>query len=517
MTSSTVGAVIGLDIGTTAAKVVAFQGPHLTHPPIVREYPLLRDEPDAATQDPDVVVTALLDALAECVRRLDGAPVELLSVSTAMHALIGLDRAGRPVTPIITWADGRARSEARLLRGTADARALHTRTGTPVHSMSPFVKLRWLTRHDPVLCARVSMWVGLKDLVIQALTGQLVTELSSASGTGLLDLATRGWDPEAVRSAGIHLRQLPPVLPTTAQLPLATAAAGLVGLPASTPVVVGAGDGPLGNLGSGATARGVAGLSLGTSGALRLLTDQPYADPEGRLFCYALTDDLWAVGTPVSNGGSVIRWAGSLLASGPPGPVTHAAPSATSDADLLALAETVPTGSDGLLMLPFLLPERGPLWDPDLRGAFIGIRERHTRAHFVRAAVEGVALQLATVLEDVDRVVPVTAVRATGGAFRSPLWARTIAAALDRPLTVTSAALGTALGAAALGMYAVGEAATPADGLDLLVAPDDYPPPVVPDRDAVHALLDARASLPHLLAQLSQAAGLLTAGRPVPA
>ena len=130
----------------------------------------------------------------------------------------------------------------------------------------------------------------------------------------------------------------------------------------------------------------------------------------------------------------------------------------------------MPAGSDGLVMLPYLLPERSPLCDPQLTGAYLGIRSRHTRGHFVRAAVEGVAHQLAAILRRVDAVSPVASVRGTGGALRSPLWREVLADALGRPLHVTGAADGTALGAAALGLLAIGRAASPAGGARLLQA-----------------------------------------------
>jgi gluconokinase len=317
--------------------------------------------------------------------------------------------------------------------------------------MSPLTKLRWFATTEPELTSRVRVWADLKALVLHALTGRVATEVSSASGWGLLRLATREWDPDAAAIAGVRLDQLPEVLPTTAALPLDPAFARHVGLPAAVPVVAGGADGPLGNLGTGALAPGVAGLSLGTSGALRLVVDEPFADPSGRLFCYHLADDRWVVGTPISNGGAVVRWAASVFAAtdGEDGGVAD-------DAAVLALAEAVPPGSEGLVMLPFLLAERGPLWDADLRGAFLGLRQHHTRGHFVRAAVEGVALQLATILDGLDDVTPVTQVRATGGVFRSPLWRTVLAGTLGRPLVVTDGAEGSALGAAALGWYAVG-------------------------------------------------------------
>ena len=456
--------VVGLDVGTTAVKAVAFGLGSGWRRTSVREYPLLQPAPGWRTQDPDVVLNATWAALRDCLSQVSGARVAAVSVSTAMHGLIGLDVRKHPVTPLVTWADARAGEESRYLHTSGQAAALHAATGTPVHPMSPLTKLMWFSRHEPEVCARVRWWVGLKDYLLLALTGTLATELSSASGTGLLDLAARGWHHDAVALAGITVDQLPPVLATTSVLSLAPTAAFRTGLPAGTPVVAGAADGPLGNLGTGAMTPGVAGLSLGTSGALRMVVREPVLDGERGLFCYALTDDAWVVGGAISNGGAVVRWAGEVFGgdlrpadSGPP-----------PDAELLERAARVPPGSDGLVMLPYLLAERSPTWDPDLTGAFLGIRHSHTRDHFVRAAVEGVARQLAAVLQQLDGVTPVTSIRGTGGALRSPLWREVLAAALGRPLHVTGEAEGTALGAAALGLFAIGRASSLMDGTRVL-------------------------------------------------
>ncbi len=266
--------------------------------------------------------------------------------------------------------------------------------------------------------------------------------------------------------------------------------------------MVGAADGPLGNLGTRATAPGVAGLSIGTSGAIRMMTDRPYADPDRRLFCCALTDDQWAVGSAVSNGGSVVRWAGSAVG----------AAERPSDAALLSLSDAVPAGSEGLVMLPFLLAERGPLWNGDLTGAYLGLRAHHARGHLVRAAAEGVALQLGTVLDALEPLGPVSSIRATGGVFRSRLWREVVAAALDGPLVVTGAAEGTALGAAGLGLHALGAAASPVAGVQRLAAPEptDGPDVVVADpRRRRHAPRRPRR-VGTLLDQLRESAHLLS-------
>jgi len=502
--------IIGVDVGTTAAKVAAFglgatgKAAPWRHV-AVREYPLLEPRPGHQVQDPETVAAATLSALADAVAASRGAEVVALSVSTAMHGLIGLDAQMAPVTPLLTWADARSAAEAAELRASGQALELHAITGTPVHSMTPLTKLAWFARHDAETVGRVRWWVGLKDYVLWRLTGTLATELSSASGTALLDRRTRTWSARATSLAGISTDQLPDILPTTAILGLSRAVATRVGLPVNTPVVVGAADGPLGNLGTGALDPGVVGLSLGTSGAARMVVAAPPEDLDPSLFCYALTADAWVVGGAVSNGGVVVRWAGSALAPDLQGPaVDGEGPSA--DERVLELAARVPAGSEGLVMVPYLLAERAPLWDPDVPGAYLGLRRAHTRAHLVRAAVEGVALQLGVIVDRLDRLAPegVTSVRATGGAFRSALWRDVLAAVVDRPLYTVGAAEGSALGAAALGLFALGRADSLAGALALVQGPAEVDAVRVPtDPELVAAYAAARSRIPGLVDSLS--------------
>ncbi|HEX8508338.1 MAG TPA: gluconokinase [Propionibacteriaceae bacterium] len=489
--------VIGLDVGTTAVKVAGFEV-HGRREPLasaLREYPLQQPEPGWQVQDPPTVLAAVDAAVLECVGQLGEAHVAAVSLSTAMHGLIGLDTELRPMTPLLTWADSRATQEARDLRTQGLALELLQRTGTPVHPMSPLVKLVWFARHEPALARRVRWWVGLKDYVLHHLTGQLVTELSSASATGLLDVQARDWDAGALQLAGVARDQLPPVLPTTTVLELTSTAATRSGLPAGLPVAVGAADGPLGNLGTGAIEPGVAGLSLGTSGAVRMAVPRPSFDPAGRLFCYALTDDVWVSGGAVSNGGITLRWAGETFAP-------DVVAGGHADTELLALASQIPAGSDGLVMLPYVMSERAPLWDPDIPGAFLGVRHHHTRGHFLRAAVEGVCLQISTIVDALDSVSAVQTVRATGGPFRSLLWQQVMAATLARPLSLQASAGGTALGAAALGWYALGGATTLLDAVAAVSGPEqDSPQPrvsVSSEDAASYARL--RGSVPALIA-----------------
>ncbi|MCW2959409.1 MAG: carbohydrate kinase, partial [Solirubrobacterales bacterium] len=350
MTRSDPGAdvVLGVDIGTTSVKVLALSvdGEVLARAPS-RGYPLLAPATGKVVQDPAAVVQAAVAGIHDAAALVlaGGRRVRGLALSAAMHGLVGVDRHDVPITPLITWADTRAQRTAQRLR--TEHPGLHARTGTPIHPMSPLVKLVHLREHEPTVFRQAARWVGVKELVVHRLTGAWVVDRSVASGTGLMNLRTEAYDPEALRLAGITADQLPVLGSALDILPALTAAAAReTGLPRDTPVILGAGDGPLANLGADAVSAGVAACSIGTSGALRLLVDRPGIDPGGHLFCYALTPGRWVVGGAVNNGGIVLEWAADALA-----------PELTEDRgpELLRLAASVPAGSDGLLMLPHLL------------------------------------------------------------------------------------------------------------------------------------------------------------------
>lgn len=440
--------MLGVDIGTTSTKVVAFDAGGVLHGSESAGYDLSHPLPGRAEQHPGDILAAVRSTLAATVAQVGAGRVAGLSFSSAMHSLLGLDGAGRPVTPVVTWADSRATRQAEQLREGPAGLALHRRTGTPVHSMSPLTKLIWFREHEPALSARIAHWVGIKEYVLLQLCGELVTDHSVASGTGLLDLSRLTWDDEAMALAGVDPGRLPELVATTARLrSLRSAEAAALGVPASTPVIVGAGDGPLANLGLGAVRPGVLACSIGTSGALRVMLDRPAVDPLGQVFCYALTPQRWVVGGAVNAGGKMLDWAGAALA---PDLGEHAEP------ELLRLAATVPAGSGGLIMLPYLYGERAPHWSSLPSGAYIGLRDSHGRAHLIRAAIEGVCQQLGLVLQSMRSAgLAIDEVRATGGFARSPLWRQILSDTLDLTVGYPQGHEGSGFGAALLGMQAL--------------------------------------------------------------
>ncbi|MEU8423549.1 FGGY family carbohydrate kinase [Micromonospora sp. NPDC048835] len=444
--------ILGVDVGTTVVRVGAFALDGSARHVRTRAYPLLEPLPGWQVQDPDVLVAATLAAVSACVADTGGAEVVALALSSPRYGVIGLDATLRPITPLLTGRDTRSAEVARDLRVSGQSRELHRVTGTPVQAGSPLCKLLWFARHEPYLCAATRWWIGLKDYLVHRLTGTLVTELSSASGTGMFDVHRRVWSPGVLDLAGVSGSQLPPVLPTTGVLRLSSAAGEAAGLPSGTPVVVGAGDGPSRSLGMAAIDSTVAGLTLAATGALRTVVAAPLIDPEEGFSCAALTEDAWVVGATVDNGGNVVRWAGSALEPD----LRPASDDQLAAPELLALAERVAPGSDGLVMLPYLLADRAAEGESGPPGAYLGLRSEHSRGHLVRAAVEGVCLQLGGVRDRLAELTPVSSVRLAGGAFRAPLWRTVMAAVLDCPVRASNAADDVALGAAALGLFAIG-------------------------------------------------------------
>jgi gluconokinase len=442
------GVVIGVDIGTTSTKTVAYDtgGRQLASQSI--GYPLNDPQPGYAEQDPHLILDAVLQSIRAVVAELTE-PVTGLSFGSAMHSLIGLDPAGSPLTPSVTWADARATRQAERLRAVPSGLALHRRTGTPMHPMSPLPKLLWFSEQEPKLFERVAHWVGIKDWVLLRLCDALVTDHSVASATGLMDIHKLEWDGEALTIAGITAEQLPQLVSTTTVLPgLTPQAATATGLPQRTPVVVGAGDGPLANLGLGAVRPGMVACTIGTSGAMRVMVERPGVDPLGGVFCYALTEDRWVVGGAINNGGIVLRWAGEALAPDL---------GERSEEELVALAARAPVGSGGLIMLPYLNSERAPHWSALPRGAYVGLTHAHRREHLIRAALEGVCQQLALVLNSVRAAGnEVREIRAGGGFARSGLWRQMLADVLGLPVSFPAGPEGSGFGAALLGMQALG-------------------------------------------------------------
>lgn len=449
--------ILGIDIGTTSTKVVLFGldgkivGQHSVG------YPLLSPKADVQEQDPAEIYQAVVQSVQAVVSEYSDQAKGMIgmSFSTVMHSLIVVDDQGNPLTNSITWADRRSAPWVSKIRQQCDAHGLYTRTGTPIHPMSPLVKLMWLRSEQPELFNRGAKFISIKEYVIYRWFEKYVVDYSIANATGLFNMATLDWDEEALAIAGVSKSQLSQLVPTTHILsPMSSQAASSMGIAADTPVVIGASDGVLANLGVGAIAPDTVAITVGTSGAVRTMLDHPQTDEQERLFCYALTENHWVIGGATNNGGIALRWVRDTLAD----TEVDTAKLLKKDAyDLLTeIAATVPAGSEGLIFHPYLAGERAPLWDTNARGSFFGLGLDHTKAHIIRAVLEGIVYNLYTILRALQDVAgPAKSIRATGGFAHSALWRQMLADVFDRTVIIPESNEGSCFGAAVLGLYAL--------------------------------------------------------------
>lgn len=451
--------MIGVDLGTTSTKAVLFDDRNQVVASANKGYKLYRDAPDMAEEDLDEIFEALIDALSEVVRaaKLQGDDkIAAVSFSSAMHSLIAFDQDWQPLTRVITWADTRAVKYTEELKTTGLGQEIYSQTGTPIHPMAPLSKLLWLRAEHADIFNQAAHYMGIKEYLFHRLFGTNKMDISLASGTGLFNIFKLDWDEQALAVTGITKAQLPtPVEPYEYETTMAPEYAAVIGIPTDTPFVYGAGDGPLSNLGVNAVKPGVAAITIGTSGAIRVVSDQPVIDPKGRTFTYALDKDHWVVGGPVNNGGDVFRWARDNMFDAEK---STAALLGVDAYDLMTqIAARVPAGSDGLIFHPYLGGERAPIWDANARGSFFGLNHGHTRAHMLRSVLEGITFNVYMVSLALEEVVgDLKAIQATGGFARSPLWRQMFADIFEQPVTVPEAFESGSLAAVIVAQKALG-------------------------------------------------------------
>ncbi len=426
--------LIGLDIGTSSLKGVAIDETGAIIAETQRAYPVSMPHPGWSEQDPEDWVAAARDVLVA----LGGDHADGIGLSGQMHGLVALGADRRPLRPAILWNDSRSQPQATRIERELGVERLVALSGNRALAGFTAPKLAWMADEEPALRARIAHVLLPKDYVRLALTGELATDVSDASGTLLLDVAARAWSPELARAFDIDPGWLPAVLESPAIS--GHTAAGV-------PVAAGAGDQAAGALGVGVTdGDGPASLALGTSGVIFAARDRYAEDPQGRLhaFCHALPDRWHVMGVILAAAGA-LSWLADLV--GGQGDIPA----------LLDEAAAWEPGAEGLVFAPYLSGERTPHADGDVRGAFVGLDVRHDRGALTRAVLEGVGHALRDGLDLIAAIGPRPAVaRVSGGGARSPLWLSILAAILDLPLQRTESEAGAAYGAALLGGVSAG-------------------------------------------------------------
>ncbi len=442
--------IIGIDIGTTHTKAVVITAAGKVVHECKRGYPTNQPQPGFSEQDANEILAAVVQVIQESSALVSQREdIVCISFSAAMHSIMAVSEKGDPITPVITWADTRAAQYAATLQQSSLGIDIYRQTGTPIHPMSPLCKIAWLRDKKPKVFSAAGKFISIKEYVLFRLYGVYVVDYSIASATGLFDYAQLTWSSAALAFCGISGERLSTPVPTGYQLRTVQEEYKVMGLSNETVCVMGGGDGGLANLGSGALLPGEAAVTIGTSGAVRIISDLPMVADSAQLFSYLLDEQTFFCGGAINNGGNVMKWLETILGlDGVQG---------NDITQLIQKAPEVAAGSDGLVFLPYIHGERAPVWDASARGVFIGITASHTRSHFIRAVLEGICFSLLQVLEAIERNgFPVQILYASGGFIESSFWVQLLADITQKKISVSRAADASALGAAFAGMRALG-------------------------------------------------------------
>ena len=435
---------LGIDVGTggTRAVLIDDQG-HVVKEAASEHAPFRSPYPGWAEQDPEDWWRATQAAIREVLTTSGASASDIgaIGLTGQMHGAVMLDAEGQVLRPSLIWCDQRTDAQCDWLHERIGRERLIELTCNPALPNFTLTKLLWVRDNEPEIFARIAHILCPKDYVRFRLTGSYAMDVQEASGTLLLDVTHRRWSSEVARISGINEAWLPQLFESPEVCAhISTEASAATGLVAGTPVVAGAGDQGAGAVGMGILQPGSVSATIGTSGVVFAATATPTKDPLGRLhtFCHAVPG-RWHVMGVTQAAGLSLRWLRDVIAPD------------TSYASLTAEAAAIPAGSDGLLWAPYLLGERTPHLDSQATAAFYGITASHTRAHLVRAVLEGVAYSLKdtfTLFSELS--IPVNGVRLGGGGARGALWRSIQAGIYGYPCDVLVAEEGAAFGAALL-------------------------------------------------------------------
>lgn len=455
---------LGIDIGTGGTRALLVEadgrvaaGVTAAHEDIVMQQPLWAEQ---RPQDWwDAAQKAIRGALAKA--GASGADIAGVGLSGQMHGLTLLDAADNVIRPALIWCDQRSQEQVDWINAAAGADMVLEQTANPVLTGFTAPKLLWVRDHDPAAYERVRRILLPKDYIRFRLTGEYASDVSDASGSALFDVARRRWAAPLIEKLGIDASALPAVFESPERTgAVSAAAAQATGLRAGTPVVAGAGDQAASAVGNGIVETGMVSCTIGTSGVVFSHLDEPAYDAQGRVhtFCHA-APGKWHVMGVTQGAGLSLQWFRRNLGADI---VSRAEEQNCDPYDLMTdEAASAPAGCEGLQWLPYLMGERTPHLDAAARGGWIGLTAKHTRAHLIRAILEGVAFSLQDCLSIVESLgAKVSVVRASGGGARSGLWRGILAGTFGKPIAVLQTQEGSAYGAALLAMVGTGEYAS---------------------------------------------------------
>ncbi|MEW9501712.1 xylulokinase [Jeotgalibacillus marinus] len=441
--------VIGIDLGTSAVKVLLVNQNGEVCTEISKSYPLIQEKSGYSEQSPEEWVEKTTEALSELVNQLDGEVnnIEGISFSGQMHGLVLLDRHNDVLRPAILWNDTRTTKQCREIYETIDREKLLSITKNPALEGFTLPKLLWIKKHERETFAHAAIFMLPKDYLRYRMTGQIVSEYSDAAGTLLLNVSEKEWSQELCAQFGIDPAICPPLIESHDYVgTITTSFANETGLSPSTKVFTGGADNACGAIGSGILSEGKTLCSIGTSGVILSYEDNKDCDFDGKVhyFNHGVKDAFYTMGVTLAAGYS-LSWFKELFNEN------------ETFADLLDEVEKVPIGANGLIFTPYLVGERTPYADSVIRASFIGMDASHTKKDFVRATMEGITFSLHESI-DIFRESGKTieTIVSIGGGAKNEAWLQMQADIFDAKIVKLESEQGPGMGAAMLAAYGCG-------------------------------------------------------------
>lgn len=427
--------LIAHDLGTSCDKAVLISSSGEVLRVCSENYPVQIPKNGFAVQYPKDWWKAFCACNHQLLYGLDGKEVAAVSLCSQLMCALAVDQHGTPLYPAIIWADTRAGKEARQLEGRVGEEEFYRITGMRAAAGYTLPKLMWLKKQQPQIYKRTYRFLNVKDFINFRLTGQMATDPECAAYMHCADWRTGDWSQTLLDAAEIDREKLPVILPIGSIVGEVTSEAALEsGLPAGTPVIMGTGDGGAATLGAGVIDPGDAYTSLGTSSWVSVVTGSKQLDPERGISKLIYLDTLRDSGT-MQAGGYSYSWLRNTLCGEER---IEAKQTGKKDYILIDhLAETASPGAGGVLFLPYLLGERSPYWDTDLRGAFLGISSHTKKGDICRSVLEGVAMHLKMILArimNVNQISTLNCMNLVGGGASSTLWRHIFADVYGMPV-----------------------------------------------------------------------------------
>lgn len=450
---------IGVDLGTSAVKLLLMDGSGTIQKIVSREYPISFPHPGWSEQNPEDWLRQTLDGIRELTAQCDRSQIAGIGCGGQMHGLVVLDEHDQVLRPAILWNDGRTAEETEYLNTVIGRETLSRRTANIAFAGFTAPKLLWMRKHEPELFARIRKVMLPKDYLNYMLTGVHCTDVSDASGMLLFDVEHKCWSPEMLELCGLNASQMARVFESYETVgTLKPDVARSLDLPETVKVCAGAGDNAAAAVGTATVGDGQCNISLGTSGTIFISSERFGVDPHNALHAFAHADGHYhLMGCMLSAASCNKWWMDDIL-----GTKDYAAEQAPITDERL--------GCNHVFFLPYLMGERSPHNDPAARGTFIGLTMDASRADMTQAVLEGVAFGIRDSLE-VARSLGLNIQRSKicGGGAKSPLWRKIFANVLNLDIEVPVTEEGPGYGGAMLAAVACGEYPSVAAAAEALI------------------------------------------------